>query len=355
MTHDGFDAAELVPGLGRHRRVPLGHGPTPLDRLDALGAELGITLQAKRDDCNGLALGGNKVRQLEYYLGPGRDAGADTVLITGALQSNFVRLTAAAACRLGWRAEVQLEERVPKSDPIYRTSGNVLLDRLFGARIHRFAEGEDEAAADRNLEAIADRLKGEGRRPYVIHLGVDHPPLGGLGYVVAAAEAWAQLRALGEEPDHVVVPSGSALTHAGFLVGARALGWPVPVHGVCVRRAAGLQAPRVLRRAREIAALIDRDGLIRDEDVLVHDEVLAPGYGRLNDATFRAIRMAARHEALILDPVYSGRTMAGLMHLVETGAIARGTKVLFAHTGGAPAVFAYQSDLEGYLEPGTAV
>jgi 1-aminocyclopropane-1-carboxylate deaminase/D-cysteine desulfhydrase-like pyridoxal-dependent ACC family enzyme len=349
MSQPSLDESKLIPGLGRHSRVALGHGPTAIDRLPALGRRLGITLSAKRDDCNGLAFGGNKVRQLEYYLGRAVDEGADSLLITGALQSNFVRLTAAAASRMGWRAEVQLEDRVPKDDVLYQSSGNVFLTRLLGAKIHHFAEGEDEKAADQNLEAIADRLRAEGRKPYVIHLGIDHPPYGGLGYVAAAAECWSQLQQEGEEVSHVVIPSGSGLTHAGFLVGARAVGWQLPVHGICVRRAAALQEARIRRRAGEIAALIDQEDAVKASDVLVHDRVLAPGYGLLNEATATAIRLAAETEALILDPVYSGRCMAGLIALVENGEIPQGAHVLFIHTGGHPAVFAYQNDLEAAL------
>jgi D-cysteine desulfhydrase/L-cysteate sulfo-lyase len=349
MSQPSLDESKLIPGLGQHSRVALGHGPTAIDRLPALGRRLGITLSAKRDDCNGLAFGGNKVRQLEYYLGRAVDEGADSLLITGALQSNFVRLAAAAASRMGWRAEVQLEDRVPKDDVLYQSSGNVFLTRLLGAKIHHFAEGEDEKAADQNLEVIADRLRAEGRKPYVIHLGIDHPPYGGLGYVAAAAECWSQLQQEGEEASHVVIPSGSGLTHAGFLVGARAVGWRLPVHGICVRRAAALQEARIRRRAGEIAALIDQEDVVEASDILVHDKVLAPGYGLLNEATATAIRWAAETEALILDPVYSGRCMAGLIALVENGEIPQGAHVLFIHTGGHPALFAYQNDLEAAL------
>jgi D-cysteine desulfhydrase/L-cysteate sulfo-lyase len=349
MSQPSLDESKLIPGLGRHSRVALGHGPTAIDRLPALGRRLGITLSAKRDDCNGLAFGGNKVRQLEYYLGRAVDEGADSLLITGALQSNFVRLTAAAASRMGWRADVQLEDRVPKDDVLYQSSGNVFLTRLLGAKIHHFAEGEDEKAADQNLEAIADRLRAEGRKPYVIHLGIDHPPYGGLGYVAAAAECWSQLQQESEEVSHVVIPSGSGLTHAGFLVGARAVGWRLPVHGICVRRAAALQDARIRRRAGEIAALIDQEDAVKASDILLYDKVLAPGYGLLNEATATAIRWAAETEALILDPVYSGRCMAGLIALVENGEIPQGAHVLFIHTGGHPAVFAYQNDLENAL------
>ena len=340
------DATE-IPGLAKHSRLTLGHGATPIDLLPNLGERLGITLFAKRDDCNGLAFGGNKVRQLEYYLGRARDAGADSLLITGARQSNFVRLAAAAASRLGWRAEVQLEDRVPKDDPFYNRSGNVLLIRLLGAQVHFFPEGENEAAADANLERIADELRTQGHRPFVVHLGIDHPPYGGLGYVAAAQECRQQLLQCGEEISHVVIPSGSGLTHAGFLTGARALDWQLPIQGICVRRDATQQRARILRRAGEIAELIDRPGMIAEDDVLVNDDVLAPGYGQLNKATGDAIRLAAECEGIILDPVYSGRTLAGLIRLVETGEIPQGSRVLFIHTGGHPAVFAYQNDLEG--------
>ena len=178
--------ANWFPGLKAHPRVILGHAPTPLDTLDNLGADLGITLWAKRDDCNGLAFGGNKVRQLEYYLGPGREQGADTVLITGALQSNFVRLTAAAACRLGWRAEVQLEDRVPKTDPVYRSSGNILLDHLFGARIHTFCRRGGRES--RRRQPGRDRRTPAWGRPQAIcHSSGDRP----------SADRWPGLRRRG--------------------------------------------------------------------------------------------------------------------------------------------------------------
>lgn len=338
-----------LPGLANHSRVALGHHPTPIDPLPRLGEELGITLWAKRDDCNGLAFGGNKVRQLEYYLGPAADAGADTMLITGALQSNFVRLAVAAANKLGMQSEVQLEERVPDTSPLYRSSGNILLDQLLGATIHHFPEGENEAAADAALDRHADRLRQEGRNPHVIHLGIDHPPIGALGYAAAAAECLDQLEASGEMPDVVVIPSGSAITHCGFLAGARAAGWTIPIIGICVRREAEVQWGRVARRARETVALLGSDVEIPDEDIILKDDVLAPGYGRMNDAVAEAIRLAAQREALMLDPVYTGRAMAGLIRCVRTGEIKAGAKVLFIHTGGGPALFAYQDKMAARL------
>lgn len=334
-----------LPELVAHPKVRLSHGETPLEQSQNLGQRLDIDLWTKRDDCNGLAMGGNKVRQLEYYFGRGAAEGADTVLITGARQSNFVRLTAAAARRTGWQPVVQLEDRVAKSDPFYLASGNYFLDQLFGADIHHFAEGENEAAADRNLDDIADTLRAQGRHPYVIHLGIEHPPVGGLGYVECAAETYRQLQQTGQVVSHVVIPSGSGLTHAGFIVGARAVGWSVPILGVCVRRDAAQQKVRVLRRAREIVALLGLDLDIADDDVIVDDTVLAPGYGLINDQVRSAVRLAAETEALLLDPVYSGRCLAGLVHFVKSGRIAAGSSVVFIHTGGTPGLFAYQSDL----------
>jgi D-cysteine desulfhydrase family pyridoxal phosphate-dependent enzyme len=347
MPQDDASLKSLLSALTAHPKTNLSHGETPLERLENLGPELGVDLWAKRDDCNGLALGGNKVRQLEYYFGRAAAEGADTILITGAVQSNFVRLTAAAARRVGWRPVVQLEDRVPNDDPYYCNSGNILLDRLLGAEIHRFPEGENEAAADQNLDQIADRLRDKGRRPYVIHLGLDSTPIGALGYVEAACETWRQLQECGQAPSHVVIPSGSGLTHAGFLAGARAAGWRVPILGVCVRRDAKQQHARVLRRTRETIALLGVDVKISDQDVIVDDTVLAPGYGQINDATRAAIRLAAEKEALLLDPVYSGRCMAGLIHHVEQGRIPPDSNALFIHTGGAPAIFAYPNDLIG--------
>lgn len=338
----------LLPGLRDHPRVELGLIRTAIEPLVRLGDELGLTLSVKRDDTLALALGGNKIRQLEYYLGPARQQKADTVLITGAVQSNFVRLTAAAARKLGWHPVVQLEDRVPDTGDTYNNSGNVLLDRLLGAEIHTFPEGENEAAADANLDALAERHRAQGRKPYVIHLGIDHPPLGGLGYALCAAEAYLQCQDAGAMPDHVVIPSGSGLTHAGFLAGARAVGWDVPVHGICVRRNADLQAERILRRAGEVAAMLGHDDLIETADVIVDDGVLAPGYGQLNAEVMEAIRRAAETEALILEPVYSGRTLAGLIALARRGALEAGQSVLFIHTGGLPGLFAYEEKMRNW-------
>ena len=338
-----------LAAVERFPRVRLGHAPTPLDPAPRLGAALGVELWVKRDDCTGLAFGGNKVRQLEFHLGEARARGADVVLVTGAVQSNLVRVAAAGARRLGMDAHVQLEERVDEADHLYRASGNVLLDRLLGATLHSLPVGEDEGAADEGLDRLARALAGEGRRPYVIRSAAGHPPLGALGYVVAAGEVAAQAAALGIGFDAVVCASGSALTHAGLLVGLHAVGEATPVLGICVRRDARRQSARVARVAAALAAMVGRPAAVDAGEVDVCDAVLAPGYGRLNDAVREAVELAARREALLLDPVYTGKAMAGLIAHVRSGRIAPGSRVLFVHTGGLPAIFAYGDRLGPWL------
>lgn len=336
---------QLLPALAQYARADLGPVRTPLQYADRLSHELGIELYIKRDDSQPLGMGGNKVRQLEFYLGPAQVQQADTVLITGAIQSNFVRLCAAACRRLGLEPVVQLEDRVPTSDPLYQKSGNVLLDQLYGAEIHYLPEGEDETLADARLDQLAAGIKQQGRVPYVIHLGVEHPPTGSLGYALAAAELHVQLQEQNITASHLVTPSGSGITHSGILAGVHALNWQVTVEGICVRREARLQKSRIEKRTSEVTSLLDVAAIPADS-VRVHDDVLEPGYGQLNPSVEQAIVKAARLEGILVDPVYSGRTLAGLISLVEQNRIPQGSTVVFIHTGGAPALFAYQNKLD---------
>ena len=261
-------AIDGLGSLGKFPRLRLCRLPTSLEAMPNLGAALGgARVFVKRDDCTDLAFGGNKVRQLEFYLGEARLQDADTILITGAVQSNFVRLAAAAARKSGMDCHIQLEERVPRDDPLYRNSGNVLLDRILGATLYSYPEGEDEEGADRRVSEIAEELKGQGRRPYIIPLGPGHPPLGALGYVVAAEELLEQIASRQLTIDEVVVPSGSGHTHGGLLFGLRALGSQVRVTGVCVRRNAGPQKERIRDRCREIAELLETANPVAGEDI----------------------------------------------------------------------------------------
>lgn len=324
--------------------VPLAHTPTPLERMKNLSrnypASQGeINLWIKRDDCTGLALGGNKARQLEFYLGEAQSRNADTVLTTGAVQSNHVRMTVAGAHKLGMRCEVQLEERVTDRPSEYYQSGNPLLLHMMGTTIRRYPVGEDEQGADRALYERAKVLSDQGDNPYVIPLSQDHTPLGALGYALAAEELLLQTADF--EIDAVIMASGSGSTHGGFLAGLRALGCQARVYGICVRRNASLQQPRLLDRTRQVAEMIGHEGIISESDILVRDEVLQPGYGRLNPATRQAILDAGRFEGVLLDPTYSGKAMAGLIHLIGQNEFSAGENVVFLHTGGAPGAFGY--------------
>ena len=334
--------------LGRLSEIPrveLARAPTPLEPLPRLGEALGLRLFAKRDDETGLAMGGNKVRQLEYYFGAAHAEGADTILITGAVQSNFMRLAAAAAAKLGLAAHLQLEDRVPGKGADYARSGNVLLMGLLGAVKHSYPEGEDEAGADARLGELARAIERAGGRPYIIPLAPGHPPLGALGYVRAAQEIAAQMAAGDLAFDGVVVASGSGLTHSGLLFGLRALGHEMPVQGICVRRPAAAQRERIAETCRDLAAMLEVPPPVGDTDILLDDTALVPGYGRLSAAVGEAIRLAATREGLLLDPVYSGKVMAGLIALARAGAWPEGARVLFVHTGGTPALFAYGEEL----------
>ncbi len=327
-------------------RAKLAHVPTPIEEMPNLARALHVShLYVKRDDCTGLAFGGNKARQLEYYFGEALDLGADTVLITGAIQSNYTRMTAAAASRLGLKCHIQLEERVPDTDDLYRTSGNVLLDRLMGAELHFYPEGEDEKGADMELERIAEDLRKKGANPYVIHLGPGHPPLGALGYINAAKEFSNQLEKLGLKVDEIVIPSGSGQTHAGLLFGLRTLGNPVRITGNCHRRDAHHQKKRIASVLEDIAELLKMPNPTTEKDIVLFDGVMAPGYGQMNDATREAILLAAQKEALFCDPVYTGKALAGMIALIRQGHIDRDAKILFWHTGGQPAIFAYGNKL----------
>lgn len=331
-------------------RVELAHVPTPLEHLKNLTAHCaGRELYVKRDDCTGIAFGGNKLRQLEYYLGEAVTQAADTVLITGAVQSNFVRLAAAAACKLSMQCHIQLEDRVPGVDSVYRKSGNVLLDRMLGAHLHYYTEGEDEFGADRRIREIAEDLAGQGRRPYVIPLAPGHPPLGALGYVACARELLDQSGEYGLEFGDIVVASGSGHTHAGLLFGLKALGSPAVVTGVCVRRDAAAQRERIRHHCAEIAGLLGIDSPVNEQDINLTDDFLPPGYGRVNPPAMEAISLAARLEGLIVDPTYTAKSMAGFLHKARTSGREGGGRMLFLHTGGQPAIYASEPKLTEYF------
>jgi len=322
--------------------VELSHTPTPLELMPNLTKFMaGPELWIKRDDCTGLAMGGNKARQLEYYVGQALQKGADTLLTTGAVQSNHVRMTIAAARKMGLQIEVQLEKRVTGRLPQYYDSGNPMLMKLMGAKIHNYPVGEDEDGADNALYERADELKTEGASPYVIPLSGMHTPYGALGYVKAAQEILQQLDELAVNFDAIVLASGSANTHAGLLFGLRVLGSPIKIYGMCVRRSAELQFQRVLDKTNKLASMMNVRVCVTDDDILVDDSMLQPGYGQLNDQVIEAISLTAESEGILLDPTYTGKAMAGMLAFIRNGEWSDKQRVMFLHTGGSPALFGY--------------
>jgi len=334
--------------LGSLPRVQLFAGDTTIESMPNLSRHCGgANLLVKRDDCNGLAFGGNKVRQLEFYIGAAVAERADTILITGAVQSNFTRIAAAAARKMGMDCHIQQEERVLTTDPNYRSSGNAFIARILGATLHSYPDGEDETGADRQLEQIATELQAAGRRPYVIHLGPDHPPLGALGYVAAAHELLRQIAERDVTVNEIFLGSGSGATQAGLLFGLRALGSEIPVTGVCVRRNAELQKERIVNTCEGISGLLDLEFNVCTDDIVLDDNFLAAGYGLQNKETIEAINLGARQEGMLVDPVYTAKVLAATVHRSKLAD--EKSTYLFWHTGGTPALFAYPRALEELL------
>jgi L-cysteate sulfo-lyase len=320
-------------------RVSLGTLPTPLENLPRFSAELGARVWVKRDDCTGLAGGGNKVRKLEFVLDQVLRKQPDIVVTAGAVQSNHARLTAAACARLGLACEVWLNRRVPGRGAGYERTGNALLDRLLGARIE-FLPGDvdaDAAAARR-----AEELSEDGTRSYVIPAGAS-TVVGTRGYVRAAFELLEQADAAGVEFDTIVVAAGSCGTLAGLAVGLAAAKWPGRLVGVTVSSPAPEVRARTLELAGETAESLGRPGAVLD--VEIDDRFIGPGYGVPTQDGLDAVRWLARTEGLLLDPAYTGKAMAGLIARAASGGFEPGAGVLFVHTGGWPALFGYAEDL----------
>jgi D-cysteine desulfhydrase len=324
----------------RRRYTP---APTPVERLEHLTRELGgPEIFIKRDDLTGLAAGGNKTRKLEFLVADALAKGADTLVTVGAVQSNHCRLTLAAAVREGLKCRLVLEQRVPGSyDP--KASGNNFLFDLLGVEAVTVVEGGADLAGA--MQAVVHQLAEQGRKGYVIPGGGSNA-LGALGYVACAEETLAQTFDMDLNLDHVVVASGSAGTHAGVLVGLEGNNAQIPVTGINVRRPRAEQEGNVHKLASETAALLGIDAPARDK-VVALDDWVGPGYSLPTPEMVEAVRMLARLDGVLLDPVYTGKAMAGLIGLVRSGRFRKGEKVLFLHTGGAPALYAYQDVLQG--------
>ena len=324
-------------------RVPLAHLPTRLEILPRLSEHLdGPEIWVKRDDCTGLATGGNKTRKLEFSMGEALDRGADTIITVGAVQSNHVRQTAAAACKLGMKCEVLLEHRVSDASELYRTSGNVLLDRIFGANLREYDAGTDFDAA---MEVVAGEVRAAGGAPYIVPGGASNP-VGALGYVGCGEELLQQCDEQDVAFDHIVIATGSAGTHAGLAVGLRGSGSDLPILGVGVNAPQDVQEERVFKLAVETADLVGKPACVARDDIIADCNYIGPGYGQPTAAMNEAVLLLARTEGLLFDPVYSGKALAGMIDYVREGRFEKGQRIVFLHTGGAVGLFAYADILD---------
>ncbi|MEM7294805.1 MAG: D-cysteine desulfhydrase [Pseudomonadota bacterium] len=326
--------------LARFNRVTLGHLPTPLEPLVNLSAELdGPNLFIKRDDCTGLATGGNKTRKLEFLVGEAVAQGADTLVTQGATQSNHVRQTAAAARKVGMKCEALLEHRVVNQGDNYNFTGNVLLDDLLDCDYAYYDE-----TPDMNDLAIqhGEKLRVEGRKPYVIPGGGSNP-IGALGYANCAQELVYQADAMGLKIDKIVHATGSTGTQAGLVAGLDAINAPIEVIGVSVRAERQKQIDNVYKLTCETSELLGVKGQPDKDLIEVYDGYVGDGYGQPTAGMVEALEIFARSDAILLDPVYSGKGAAGMIDLIRQGVLKKGENVVFLHTGGASAIFAYQA------------
>ncbi len=309
--------------------------PTPLVEATRLTRALnGPRILIKRDDLTGFGFGGNKVRGLEYYLADALAQEADVIVTGAGPQSNHIRATSAAARVAGLDIAVVMHDSRPAE-----TQGNLLLDALLGVELH-FTNDPNRALVDTKIEEVAEDLRWQGRRPYIIPRG-GASALSALGYIECVRELNAQLQAVNVQPTWLVLATGAGGTQAGLVAGAKIFGATYRVLGITVSRPVSECIERITRFAREAAALIDQPREISSDDVLVRDGFIGRGYGIPSAEGIAAIRWVARTEGIFLDPTYTGKAMAGLMAEIRSGRIGRDETIVFLHTGGEPGLFAH--------------
>ncbi|OXY81613.1 D-cysteine desulfhydrase [Oceanimonas doudoroffii] len=325
--------------LARYPRLHFAHLATPLEPMHQLTKLLdGPNLWIKRDDCTGLAGGGNKTRKLEFLMADALEQGADTIITQGATQSNHARQTVAIATKLGLECHILLEDRTGAEDADYNYNGNVMLDQLFGGLLRKYPGGTDMNAA---MAELAAELKAAGKKPYIVPGGGSNE-IGALGYVNCALELLGQANDAGLRIDHLVHATGSAGTQAGLVTGLSGSNSGIPVLGIGVRVAREQQEANVFRLAERTAEKLGIPGAVKREDVVANCDYVGEGYGIPAPSTLEAIQLFARHEGILLDPVYSGKGAAGLIDLIRKGHFKKGENVVFLHTGGAQALFGYR-------------
>jgi 1-aminocyclopropane-1-carboxylate deaminase len=329
--------------LEQFDRYPLTFGPTPIERLERLSAHLGggVDIYAKREDCNsGLAFGGNKVRKLEYIVPDAIAAGADTLVTIGGVQSNHTRQVAAVAAKIGMKCRLVQESWVPFQDAVYDRVGNILMSRVMGAEIELVDEGFDIGIRESWERALED-VKARGGKPYPIPAGASVHKFGGLGFVGFAEEVRAQEARLGFKFDYIIVCTVTGSTHAGMVVGFAGDGRARNVIGIDASCTPDQTHAQVLDIAQQTSDLIGLDQEIVADDIVLKTEYAYPVYGVPSDETNEAIRLCARLEGMMTDPVYEGKSMQGLIDLVRKDFFPAGSKVLYAHLGGVPAINGY--------------
>jgi len=318
--------------IQQFERIAVGHLPTPFAFLPRLTQHLGgPNIYVKRDDCTGLAGGGNKVRKLEFLLGDALKQGADTIITQGAIQSNHTRQTAAICASLGLACHVLLEDRTGQGDVEFYANGNVLLDQIFGAHVQMFPGGTD---MNQQMSLKAHTLAELGKHPYIIPGGGSNS-IGALGYALAAQEILSDAKTQGIALNHIIQATGSAGTHAGLVAGLHCLNQQIPVTGISVRFEQTIQHEKVFGLAKEVLARLDDTLELPPQAVKVDDRFIGEGYGIPGPDTLEAIRLFAHKEGLLLDPVYTGKAAAGLIQLIQEGFFTKGQNVVFLHTGGA--------------------
>ncbi len=331
--------------LSRFPRLHFAHLPTPLEPLQRISKALGgPNIWIKRDDCTGLSSGGNKTRKLEFLMADAVQKNADTIITAGATQSNHVRQTTAIAAKLGLHCIALLEDSVGITSSEYQNSSNVLLDQLHGATISRRAGGTD---METEMAGLAEQLRNEGKRPYVIPVGGSNE-IGTLGYINAALELTRQADERALRIDHVVHATGSAGTQAGLLVGMEAANTGIPIYGIGVSAARKEQEQKVYDLCLKTLDHLGLDrNLVARERVVANSDYVGDGYGRPTEAMREAVTMMAQLEGILLDPVYAGKGFAGLIDLVRQGHFQPADNVVFLHTGGSVALFAYADVFAG--------
>lgn len=324
--------------LAQFPRVTLAHLPTPLEPMDRLSEHLGgPRIWVKRDDCTGLASGGNKARKLEFLMADALAAGADTIITQGATQSNHTRQTAAASAKLGLDCHVLLEDRTGSTDGHYNYNGNVLLSQLAGAHLAKRPGGTNMPA---EMEKLSEELKAKGCKPYVIPGGGSNQ-VGALGYVECAREMLAQAAERDLTIDMIVQPTGSAGTHAGLVAGLFAMGSDIDLLGIGTRAPREKQETMVHALAEKTLQLLGHDRGLPQSRVVANCDYVGAGYGIPTEGMCAAVLMLARLEGLMFDPVYSGKALAGLIALTQQGFFDGKSDIVFLHTGGSAALFGY--------------